>query len=162
MIVTTLKFYNMGTLYLCVLCIMVGFGEFLIAFAADFEHTLNVIDADLLQYGISSGPLTDANRMRIKLMFRNLVKFHCDFRQLCDDFIAMIDSVFHILFWHKLFFPTRIFPRLANRCSETYSNILFALFYCASLFWGILLIQLNVVRLSCSILSRLDQSGRIS
>lgn len=98
MIVTTLKFYNMGTLYLCVLCIMVGFGEFLIAFAADFEHTLNVIDADLLQYGISSGPLTDANRMRIKLMFRNLVKFHCDFRQLCDDFIAMIDSVFHILF----------------------------------------------------------------
>lgn len=57
------------------------------------------------------------------------------------------------------------FERLANRCSMTYSNIVFALFYCASLFWGIILIQLNVVSLpllhSLSIVGRYYEQLRI-
>lgn len=65
---------------------MVGFGEFLIAFAVDFEHTLKVIETELVEYTTLSGPLADASRFKLKIMFSSLVQFHCDLRQLCGDY----------------------------------------------------------------------------
>lgn len=82
MIIVTVKFYNIGVIYLCIMCILAGIGEYLIAFANDFEHNLKLIDAHIAQYNKSNDLTSDKLRLQLKSMFRDLIQFHCDLRQL--------------------------------------------------------------------------------
>lgn len=82
MTIVTVKFYNIGVIYLCVMCIFAGIGEYLIAFANDFEHNLNLIDVQIAQY--NKCRTSHILRLKLKSMFRDLIQFHCDLRQLCE------------------------------------------------------------------------------
>lgn len=81
--IVTIKFYYMGTIYLCILCIMAGIGEFLIAFARDFEHNVTMISDEIVQCSKLSDqwPIKSNNDKRIKPMLKQLIQFHCDSRQ---------------------------------------------------------------------------------
>lgn len=82
--IVTVKFYYMGTIYLCVLCIMAGIGEFLIAFATDFTHNLNVVNEEIVRYSKLQEPTMDVAALKLKYLFKKTIDFHCGLRQLSD------------------------------------------------------------------------------
>lgn len=63
---------------------MVGIGEFLIAFATDFAHNLNVINEEIIRYSQLPEPMMNTAALKLKHMFKETINFHCELRQLCD------------------------------------------------------------------------------